>query len=123
MKYKIFDIDYLQNSEFNEDDLHWLLDTSSFTLSLIIGMFKKYDKSDISDDKIISIIHNDNNWMYKHFWLKKDREEYLEILSKIYYNLYRYQEYLCKMYAEMWLVQYGFTSASQKKKKMLTFYN
>lgn len=123
MKYKIFDIDYLQNSELNEDDLHWLLDTPSFTLSLIVGMFKKYEKTNIPDDKIISIVYNDKNWMYKHFWLRKDREEYSEILSKIYYNLYRYKEYLCKAYAEIWLVQYGFTSASQKKKKMLTFYN
>ena len=117
--YKIFDLEYLQNEEFSEDDLIYLFETPSFNYSLIIGMFNKYDKRNLSNEKIVSIITTDDKWMYKHYWNREQREEFIEILEKCYYNLYRYHKSTCKAVSDMWIVQYGFTSAKQKKKKML----
>ena len=118
-KYKIFEIEYLQNSEFTEEDLVYLLETPSFSLSLAVAMFRLYDKSDMTDEKIVNIVKTDNNWMYKHYWTKKQRDEFLSKLTKCYRNLYRYNNDTCEKLAQMWLVNYGFTSAKQKKKRML----
>lgn len=118
-KYKIFDIEYLQNSEFTEEDLLYLLETPSLNYSLVVSMFNKYDNSDITNDKIINIITSDKDWPYKHYWNKKQREEFLGILKNCFKNLYRYSINECEALANMWIVQYGFTSAKQKKKKIL----
>lgn len=118
-KYKIFDLDYLQNNEFTEEDLIYLFETPSLNYSLIIGMFRLYDKCNFSDEKIINIITTDTKWMYKHFWNKDQRNEFISILKKCYYNIYRYNDEMCAAMTDMWIVQFGFTSARQKKKKMM----
>ena len=118
-KHKIFEIDYLQNAEFSEEDLACLFVNSNFDLSLIIAMFEMYEPKKIERDKITAIVATDEKWMYKHYWTLEQRNEFLNILVKCLKNLYRYEEHICKQIAEMWLVQYGFTSAKQKKKKMM----
>lgn len=118
-KHKIFEIDYLQNAEFSEEDLACLFVNNNFDLSLIIAMFEMYEPKKIERDKITAIVATDEKWMYKHYWTLEQRNEFLNILVKCLKNLYRYEEHICKQIAEMWLVQYGFTSAKQKKKKMM----
>jgi hypothetical protein len=118
-KYKIFDLDYLQNNEFTEEDLIYLFETPSLNYSLVVGMFNLYDKGNMTDEKIINIVTTDEKWMYKHFWNKKQREEFIKILKNCYYNLYRYNESICTAMSDMWIIQFGFTSARQKKKKMM----
>ena len=118
-RYKIFDIDYLQNNEFTEEDLMYLFETSSFSLSLIVEMFKSYDKQELTIDKILNIVKTDSNWMYKHFWNDEQRNEFLAKLMQCYKNMYRYSDEICEKMAEMWLVQYGFTNDKQKNKKTM----
>lgn len=122
-KYKIFDLDYLQNNEFTEEDLVYLFETPSLNYSLVVGMFRLYDKGNLTDDKIINIVTTDEKWMYKHFWNKTQRDEFIKILKKCYYNLYRYNEETCTAMSDMWIIQFGFTSARQKKKKMMLLSN
>lgn len=118
-KHKIFDIDYLQNAEFTEEDLVYLFDKSSFGLSLVVAMFELYEPNKIERDKILSIVSTDEKWMYKHYWTLEQRNTFLDILKKCFKNLYRYNDDICYQMSEMWLVQYGFTSAKQRKKKMM----
>lgn len=118
-KYKIFDINYLQNEEFTEEDLVYLFETPSLNYSFVVAMFRLYDKGTFTDEKIIEIVTTDEKWMYKHFWNKTQRNEFIEMLNKCYYNLYRYNKTICQAMTDMWIIQFGFTSASQKKKKML----
>lgn len=118
-KHKIFEIDYLQNAEFSEEDLAYLFANSNFNLSLIVAMFDMYEPKKIDHDKIASIVTTDEKWMYKHYWTLEQRNEFLGILTKCIKNLYRYEDHICIQIAEMWLVQYGFTSAKQKKKKIM----
>ena len=118
-KYKIFSLDYLQNEEFSEEDLIYLFETPSLNYSLIIGMFGLYEKTNLTNDKIINIITSDEKWMYKHFWNKTQRNEFIEILKKCYYNVYRYNSEICQAMSDLWIIQFGFTSAKHKKKKMM----
>ena len=118
-KHKIFEIDYLQNAEFSEEDLASLFGNNNFNLSLIIAMFDMYEPKKIDHDKIMAIVTTDEKWMYKHYWTLEQRNEFLNIVVKCFKNLYRYEDHICLQIAEMWLVQYGFTSAKQKKKKMM----
>lgn len=118
-RYKIFALDDLQNKEFTEEDLIYLFETPSLNYSLAIGMFKLYDKSNFSDEKIIHIVTTDTKWMYKHFWNKSQRTEFIEILKRCYWNIYRYNDEVCKAMSDMWIIQFGFTSSTRKKKKMM----
>ena len=49
-KLKIFDIEYLENAEFNEEDLAYLFDTNSFNMSLIVAMFNLYETKEKSSN-------------------------------------------------------------------------
>lgn len=118
-RYKIFTLDDLQNKEFTEEDLIYLFETPSLNYSLAVGMFRLYDKANLTDEKIIHIITTDEKWMYKHFWNKTQRDEFVAILKKCYWNVYRYNSEVCKAMSDMWIIQFGFTSANQKKKKMM----
>ena len=115
-KYKIFDLDYLQNAELTDDDLRELLDNKCFGISLTVGMFK-ISNQNLSDEKIISIVTTDKHWMYKYFWTKEQREEFTECLKKAYKNLYKYGDRKTDIVTSLWLIQYGLTNCKQKKKK------
>ena len=115
-QYKIFDLEYLQNAEFTEDDLRELLDKKSFSISLAVGMLKMCGcKMPTSD--IVSQVTSDKHWMYKHFWTKEQRENFTQCLRKSYYNLYRYNNTKLNVVIDFWLIQYGLTNCKQKKKE------
>lgn len=118
-KYKIFEIDYLQNAEFTEEDLVWLFETSSFYLSLIVEMFNSYDDGNLPIEKIAYIVKTDDKWMYKHYWSDTQREEFEEKAEKCFKNLYRYGDEKTKSILGMWIANYGFTNESQRKNKMM----
>jgi len=118
--YKIFDIDYLQNGELTEDDLYWLFETNSLTLSLIIEMFR-FTKQDILDENtIVNIIKNNNDWMYKYFWTNKQRIDFEDILFNVYKNV----RYCCDEEAnsltQFWIINYGLTNKELKRNKKIS---
>lgn len=115
---KIFDLDYLQNAEFTEEDLKQLFDNNAFNLSLIVGMFKMTNQK-LSEHDIIRLVKTDKYWMYKYFWTKSERETFEICLINAYKNLYRYSEERTKSLVDFWIIQYGLTNCNQKKKKQL----
>lgn len=115
-KYKIFDLDYLQNAELTDDDLRELLDNKNFNISLTVGMFN-ISNQNLSEEKIINLVMTDKYWMYKYFWTKDQREQFTECLKRAYKNLYRYGDRKIESIVGLWLVQYGLTNCKQKKKK------
>ena len=115
-KYKIFDLDYLQNAELTEDDLRELLDNKCFGMSLVVGMFKMSNHT-MPNEKIIELVTTDKHWMYNYFWTKEQREAFTECLKKAFKNLYRYNDTKNEVVTSLWLVQYGLTNCKQKKKK------
>lgn len=121
-KYKIFTLDYLQHEEFTEDDLKWLFDTPSFTLSLIIGEFK-LSNTNLEEAEIIDIVTGDADWMYKYFFNEDQRNQFLEILVNCYKNLYSYTDSVAKAYSDFWFIQYGLTDIHMKGKQPQTFYD
>lgn len=115
--YKIFDIDYLQTAELSEDDLYWLCDTPSLTFSLIIEMFRRTKQELIDENKILSLIKNDENWMYKYYWTDKQRKDFEDILKNVYKNIKYCGESEAIQNAQWWVVCYGFTNKELKKNK------
>lgn len=115
--YKIFDIDYLQTAELTEDDLYWLCDTQSLNYSLIIEMFKRTNQELTEEKKILSLIKNDEDWMYKYYWTNKQREDFEIILANIYKNI-KYCGFNEAMQdAQWWVILYGLTNRDLKKNK------
>lgn len=121
-RYKIFTLDYLQNTEFTEDDLKWLFDTKSFCLSLIVGEFRISDNN-LDDKAIIELVENDSEWMYKYFWNEEQRSKFLDILVCCFKNLYSFEDNIAKAYSDMWFIQYGLTDIHMKGKQPQTFYD
>lgn len=115
--YKIFDVNYLQHGEFTEDDLYYLFETPSFSYSLVVDMFKR-TKQDLTDEKkIITLIKNDRDWMYKYYWTDKQREDFKEIVKNVYKNVHYYNDKEAATYADWWLFCYGFTNSKLKNNK------
>lgn len=106
-KYKIFTIDYLANEEFSEEDLYWLFDTPSLQYSLIVGMLRYANINDIKDNDIINICKKDNSWIYKYCWNNAQFKSFMNILNKIFMNLYRISEANAKVNAQMFMIKYG----------------
>lgn len=115
--YKIFDIDYLQTAELSEDDLYWLCDTPSLTFSLIIEMFRRTKQELVDENKILSLIKNDENWMYRYYWTDKQRKDFEDILKNVYKNIKYCGESEAIQNAQWWVVCYGFTNKELKKNK------
>lgn len=121
-KYKIYELEYLQNAEFTDDDLRELLDRKSFFISLAVGMLRMTGCK-MTNNEMIHQITTDSQWMYKHFWTKEQRETFTECLKKAYFNLYRYNKTKLNIVTSFWLIQYGLTNCKQKKKRRMTLYS
>ena len=104
----IYDIDYLMNTEFDEEDLHNIFDTSSLSFSLLLNMFWfMHDKRD--NDEIINMCTRDNKWVYNNFWTRKQREQYTKKIANVYRNVYQYGPANSRRAAEQWINFFGFT--------------
>ena len=105
---KIYDIEYLMNKELTEEDLYYLFDTASLIYSLVIAEFK-YAEYNINDYDIIEIAKNNERWVYEYYWTKKQHDNFIKMLTKVYHNLYQYKYDASKNAAEWFVFQYGLT--------------
>ena len=118
--YKIFDIDYLQNGELTEDDLYYLFETNSLTFSLIIEMFR-FSKQELLDEKkILNLIKNDKDWMYKYFWTDKQRSDFENIVFNVYKNVKYCGDVEGDSLAKWWITEYGLTNKDLKRNKKIS---
>ena len=104
--YKLFDIDYLINTELTEEDLYYIFETNSFIYSLIIGMFKEA-KYQLEPNKIINICKENNEWVNKYFWTKEQRISFENKLVDIYKNVYQCSTIIAKSQMDFFIIKYG----------------
>ena len=104
---KIYSINYLINEELTENDLVNLFDNNSLIYSIIIGMYEHiHSKKHIKD--IIKNIRKDSKWLSKNQWTINERESYENKLTKVFKNIYSYNDYIAKIKAEWYMTLYGF---------------
>ena len=111
---KIYDLDYLINTELTEEDLYYLFDTASLIYSLVVGEFKFVGYDNISDEEIINICKTNERWVYEYYWTKKQHDEYIKKVTAIYKNLYQYKTDTAKNAAEWFVFQYGLTIKNKR---------
>ena len=110
---KIFTIEYLRNTELTEEDLHYIFDTSSLIYSLIISEIKLAGYNNVDNATIINDIIKDNEWLNKYQWSPMLRNEFTDILTDVFCNIYQVQESLARQRAEMFLINYGLVCKSK----------
>lgn len=116
-KIKIFDLDYLQNEEFTEDDLYKLFDTPSLNRSLIIGMFR-FINDERMDEEILDLVKTKENWMNEILWTFSVKKKFRNILINVAKNLYQYSPKTSENWADEWLLRYGFAVKQKYSKKL-----
>ena len=116
-KIKIFDLDYLQNEEFTEDDLYKLFETPSLNRSLIIGMFR-FINDERTDEEILDLVKTKENWMNEILWTFSVKQNFRNILVNIVKNLYQYSSKTSENWADEWLLRYGFGVKQKYPKKL-----
>ena len=114
--YKIFDIDYLCNAEFTEDDLYYIFETKSLNYSFLVNMFNRTNQPITEDKKIIALVKN-NGWQYKYFWTDKQREDFENDIIKAYKNIYICDSREAQCYAQFWVIQYGLSNSKLRSSK------
>ena len=104
---KIYSIDYLKSSELTDEDLRNLLDKSSLILSLVLHEFRMIgDKRE--DWVILKEVKTEENWADNYFFNKKQGDKFIDDVSKVYRNIYMYDNLLCKRNAEHFAMIFGF---------------
>ena len=104
---KIYPIEYLKNSELTDEDLKNLLDKSSLILSLVLHEFRMI--GDLRENWIIlKEVKTKEDWSNNYFFSKKQRDRFIDDVSKVYRNLYVYDSALCKRNAEHFAMLFGF---------------
>ena len=104
---KIYPINYLKNSELTDEDLRNLLDKSSLILSLVLYEFRMI--GDTREDWVIlKEVKTEENWTDNYFFNEKQRDKFIDDVSKVYRNLYMYDNAVCKRTAEHFALIFGF---------------
>lgn len=103
---KFYDENYLMNEELTDDDLKCLLGDHQLIYSLIALMFK-ISNHHLSNKEITKIVQNDDKWVYKYFWTKKQHDQFEKMLFKIFRNVYWYSEKEIPSHVQMWMIYYG----------------
>lgn len=104
---KVYTLEYLENEELTEEDLYNLFDKSSLILSLILAEFRiigdtRKDWEIIKETKTVDL------WQDNHFFKYKQWEQLTNSITKIYMNIYKYSEEVCRQNAEDFMFKYGF---------------
>ena len=106
---KIFEIDYLENAELSDEDLHFLFDLNSITYSFAFYLLKIsgviYGKT-----KFGKILRHDKNWMNDHVLTPKQIKWAKDRFTKCIMNIYNYGPETSKRWVEDWYVYYGLPS-------------
>ena len=104
---KIYPINYLKNGELTDEDLRNLLDKSSLILSLVLYEFRMIgDKRE--DWVILKEVKTEENCTDNYFFNEKQRDKFIDDVSKVYRNLYMYDNAVCKRTAEHFALIFGF---------------
>lgn len=118
--YKIFDIDYLQNGELTEDDLYYLFETNSLIFSLVVEMFRFSKQELVDEKKILHLIKNDKDWMYKYFWTDKQMSDFENIVFNVYKNVKYCGDVEADSLSKWWIMEYGLTNKDLKRNKKIS---
>lgn len=116
---KIFDISYLINSDYNDDDLYYLFTTNSLLYSLIVAQFKLGGYKETV--KEIKIIVKKKHWQYKYFLNDQQISEFENNVAKIYKKVYQCSDAEALSRAQMFYVQYGFSNIRIKNNKYTNY--
>lgn len=106
MNKKIYEIEYLKNTELTEEDLHYLFDTNSLLYSLVIGEFKQAGINK-TNEEIIKITHKYNDWTDHYTMSKTNYKKFYDDCIKIMINLYQCGKYEAQQKTEWFLIKYG----------------
>ena len=112
---KIFDINYLINSDYTDDDLYYLFATKSLLYSLIVAQFKLGGYKETL--KEIKSIVKKKHWQYKYFLNDKQISEFETNVAKIYRKVYQCSDGEAVSRAQMFYIQYGFSDVHNKNSK------
>jgi len=118
--YKIFEMDYLKHADLTEDDLYYLFETSSLNYSFLIDEFKRTNQEITDEKKIINLVKNDKDWMYKYFWTSKQREEFEKDVKEAYINIRRCGKEEAESSTQFWIIMYGLTDSKLRNNKNIS---
>ena len=116
---KIFDISYLINSDYTDDDLYYLFATKSLLYSLIVAEFKLGGYKETL--KEIKAIVKKKHWQYKYFLNDQQISEFENNVAKIYKKVYQCSSSEAVSRAQMFYIQYGFSNIRIKDIKYNNF--
>ncbi len=116
---KIFDIDYLINSDYTDDDLYHLFATKSLTYSLIVAQFKLAGYKETVKD--IKTVVKKKHWQYKYFFNDQQIADFEDKVTKIYKKVYQCSDAEALSRAQMFYVQYGFSNIRIKNNKYTNY--
>ena len=116
---KIFDINYLINSDYTDDDLYYLFATKSLLYSLIVAQFKLGGYKETL--KEIKSAVKKKHWQYKYFLNDKQISEFENNVAKIYRKVYQCSDIEAMSRSQMFYVQYGFTNIRCKNSKNIYY--
>lgn len=114
-KCKIYTLEYLMTEELTEEDLYYIFDTASLIYSLVIGMFRFAGNIDMDDYDLIEMCKTNERWVYEYYWTKKQHNDFINMLTKIYKNIYQYKTGTAKNAAQWFTFQYGLTVKTRRE--------
>lgn len=116
---KIFDLDYLLNSDYTDDDLYYLFTTKSLTYSLIAAQFRigGYKES----NKEIKALVKKKHWQYKYFLNDQQIIDFENKVATIYMKVYQCSRGEATARAQMFYIQYGFSNIRIKNSKYTNY--
>ena len=119
---KIYSIEDLCTKPFDDEEIEKV--SNDLIYSLIIGMFHTIKVKDpidktkeISNNTIIEICSNQNEWFNKYSWTQLQREKYKKKLDQIFYNLYSFGPIKCSNSSDEFLLKYGFKVKPSYRRK------
>lgn len=116
---KIFDLNYLLNSDYTDDDLYYLFTTNSLLYSLIVAQFKigGYKES----NKEIKTLVKKKHWQYKYFLNDQQIVDFENKIVQIYMKVYQCSKGEAMARAQMFYIQYGFSNIRIKNNKYTNY--
>jgi len=111
---KIYPMEYLVNGELTESDLSNIFDTPSLLYSIIIGMFRLAGYNSKRNSQIIKMVKEDKRWMYNNYWTRKQANEFENILTKAFMNIYCETEVRARSKAQWEIIWHGLNIKGNK---------
>ena len=103
----IFTIDYLREAILTDKDLDILLNSASLNRSLVYAQFV-LNGSQKKPEEVFEECKKDSMWFDTNTCTVENQNKFRNILTEVYYNIYRYSKTKCLDMANMWLLNFGF---------------